>query len=202
MWDGSDIFWRFSHAEEWDLLSPSAQFPGLTAQFNACAPSELANCAPPFVTALPEPGTLQLWTGLLARTAPGWHLLLRAPANVPPLGGYSLYEGIVATDSWFGPLFTNLRLTRTNVPISLRSDYPLMSVQPVHKETYSDQILSSARVMHDLADFQENDWADYRATIVVPNQDPNRPFGGYATAVRKGRAKMCPMHARQPEGPA
>ena len=57
----------------------------------------------------------------MARTAPDWSLLIRAPANLASPGGYSLYEGIVETDRWFGPLFTNLRLTQTHKPVYPRA---------------------------------------------------------------------------------
>ena len=61
---------------------------------------------------------VQIWSGLVARTAPGWSLLVRGPANLPRNLAYEVYEGIVETDRWFGPLFTNIRFTRTNVPVS------------------------------------------------------------------------------------
>ncbi len=195
LWDGADIFWQHESASDWLPLLPSAQFPGFAAQFNAAAPPSLQDCIPPFLTALPEPGTLQIWTGLMARTAPGWHLLLRAPANLPAPGGFSLYEGIVATDRWFGPLFTNLRLTRTNVPVRLRADFPLLLLQPVQQIAYSEDTLSAMNFMSDMNDMQDNDWADYRNAIVVPNQDPNRPAGAYAVAARKLR-QCCPAAAR------
>jgi hypothetical protein len=52
---------------------------------------------------------VQIWSGLIARTAPGWSLLIRPPANLPRLPGLDAYEGLVETDRWFGPLFTNHR---------------------------------------------------------------------------------------------
>ena len=114
LWDGHDIFWQCTGWQDWLPLMPAAQFPDFSACFDAAAPGSLAGCSPPFLTAIPEPGTLQIWTGLIARTAPDWSLLIRAPANLPAPGGYALYEGIVETDHWFGPLFTNLPFTRTN----------------------------------------------------------------------------------------
>ena len=68
---------------------------------------------------------MQMWTGIVARTAPGWSLLVRAPANVPRRGGYEPFEGIIETDRWFGPLITNIRLTKTDVPIDFRADFPV-----------------------------------------------------------------------------
>ena len=72
IWDGHDVFWYFDGASDWMPLSPSAQFPDFSETFDGRAPAKLQGCAPPFLTSLPEPGTLQIWTGLMARTAPDW----------------------------------------------------------------------------------------------------------------------------------
>jgi hypothetical protein len=189
LWDGSEIFWQYDDAPDWLPLLPSAQFPGFQAKFDAAAPDDLRGCAPPFLTALPEPGTLQIWTGLIARTRPDWHLLLRAPANLPLPGGFSLYEGIVATDVWFGPLFTNLRFTRSHTPVRLRADMPLLAAQPIPHTAYSDATLTSINIHAALTDLQSSDWADYHSTIVVPNKDPDRAFGRYAVSQRTGRRR-------------
>jgi hypothetical protein len=195
LWDGNDIYWQYEGVSDWLPLMPSAQFPDFAARFNAAAPLDLQNCSPPFLTALPEPGLLQIWTGLMARTAPGWHLLLRAPANLPATGGFSLYEGIIATDRWFGPLFTNLRITRTHMPVRLRADFPFLHLQPVQQIAYSDDTLSSMEFRGDICDLGDKDWADYRSTIVVPNQQSNRALGNYAVAARKERRAKCPVSA-------
>jgi hypothetical protein len=192
LWDGTDIFWQYDGISDWLPLMPSTQFPGFATRFNSVAPQALRNCSPPFLTALPEPGLLQIWTGLMARTAPGWHLLLRAPANLPTTGGFSLYEGIVATDRWFGPLFTNLRLTRTHVPVKMRANFPFLQVQPVQQHTYSDKILSSMKFLSNMGALQDNDWADYSSTTVTPNENVTRPFGAYAVTARKQRQTICP----------
>lgn len=192
MWDGSDIFWTCAALDDWQALLPSVSFPDYGATFDASVPEALRGYAPPFLTALPEPGVLQLWTGLMARTAPDWSLLLRAPANLPLPGGIIPYEGIVETDRWFGPLFTNLRLTRTHVPIRLRADFPLLQVQALPRAVYGDPVLNAPVPVVELAAMQAEDWEDYRTSIVVPNQDPDRPFGGYAVASRKRRASVCP----------
>ena len=49
----------------------------------------IGDYAPPFLTALQEPGVVQVWTGLAARTAPGWSLLVRDLANLPRHPGYA-----------------------------------------------------------------------------------------------------------------
>ena len=197
LWDGSEVFWRCDQAPDWTPLSPSAQLPDYAAEFDAVAPDALKGCSPPFLTALPEPGTLQLWTGLIAQTAPDWHLLVRSPANLPPAGGICLFEGIVETDRWFGPLFTNMRLTRSHTPIRLRADYPLVQVQPLVRHSYSSDTLdrmqltagpSGASDEHRGSGlWGDEQWEAYRTSIVEPNSRPNRAFGAYATTARKQR---------------
>jgi hypothetical protein len=191
LWDGEAIFWTYGDVGEWLPLG-AAQFPHYAAAFDAVAPEAARGCSPPFLTALPEPGVVQLWTGLIARTDPGWSLLIRSPANLPPVGGIAHFEGIVETDRWFGPLFINLRLTRTHAPISLITDLPIAQVQPLPRAAYSDQVLDGVAHAEGLG---ETDWADYIDTIVRPNEDPDRQMGQYAVAARKRRRAECPFRA-------
>ena len=193
LWDGSEIFWRCDDAPDWMPLLPSAQLPNYAAEFDALAPANLKGCSPPFLTALPEPGSLQLWTGLIAQTAPDWHLLVRSPANMQQAGGICLFEGIIESDRWFGPLFTNMRFTRTHMPVRLRAEYPLVQVQPVPRHVYSNDTLDRMAVTLP-ADLSDAHWDAYHASIVEPNSRPNRSFGAYATDARKKRHR-CP-HAQ------
>jgi hypothetical protein len=185
LWDGYDIFWQFTGWSDWLPLTSAAQFPDFAKHFDETVPAALKGCAPPFLTTLPEPGTLQIWTGLLARTAIDWSLLIRAPANLPLAGGYCMYEGIVEADRWFGPLFINLRFTRTHQPVRLKADFPLAQVQPLPRVAYADGTLVATWMVTDLTKLKPSDWSDYLATIATPNESPDRNFGAYATAVRK-----------------
>ena len=124
-------------AADWYPLSV-VQFPGFRDQFDAIAPEEIREFSPPFLSALQEPGLLQIWTGLVIRTAPGWSALVRAPANVPRTNAVEPFEGVIETDRWFGPLITNVRLTKTNVPINFRADFPFLQVQPIPRDAYDD----------------------------------------------------------------
>ncbi len=89
MWDGSDVFWYHDGADDWMPLLPSAQLPGFAAEFDRASPDRLTGFAPPFLTALPEAGAVQIWTGLMVRTRPDWHLLVRRPLIFRPQGGSS-----------------------------------------------------------------------------------------------------------------
>jgi hypothetical protein len=200
LWDGSDIFWRCDEVPEWMPLQTAAQLPDYVDEFDRFAPPELKGCSPPFLTALPEPGAVQLWTGLIAQTAPNWHLLVRSPANLPQAGGVAVFEGIIETDRWFGPLFANMRFTRSHIPVHLRSDYPLIQVQPVPRHSYSSEILDQFEVTPGPADLTVEHWNAYYDTIVEPNTRPNRPFGSYAAVARRGRKQALP-HASVPLEP-
>jgi hypothetical protein len=129
----------------------------------------------------------------MARTAPEWSLLIRAPANLPTPGGYTMYEGIIESDRWFGPLFTNLRFTRSHAPVRLRSDFPLAQVQPLPRLAFAESTLGATATTAEITSLTAEDWADYKATIADPNQDPDRSFGKYAVAARKRSRAGCPL---------
>jgi hypothetical protein len=96
-------------------------------------------------------------------------------------------EGIIETDHWFGPLFDNVRLLKTDVPIEFRSDVPFLQVQPVRKEFYADKFLQNFSVKS-LDELSPEHWEAFHRTVVVPNTTPERKHGQYAVAVRKQAA--------------
>jgi hypothetical protein len=190
-WDGSQIIWTYRGAKGWYPLT-SAQFPGFEAAYDRQAPKHLRGFAPPFLTALPEPGLVQLWTGLLVESAEDWSILVRPPANLPRSLAFDAYEGIVESDRWFGPLFTNLRLIKTDVPISFSTETPLLQVQPLHRSTYAEEVSNGFSVVGSLADFPRDTWARYEEHVVRPNVEP-APAGAYAARVRRRRRGVCPV---------
>jgi len=132
-------------------------------------------------------GGIQLWSGLAARTAPGWSLLVRPPANLARSQSYECWEGLIETDRWFGPLFTNIRLTRTNMPIEFDANFPFLQVQPIHRSSYG-AALDNVEIVTDLNELAPKDWNAFRATVVKPiMENPERQPGHYATQVRKRR---------------
>jgi hypothetical protein len=189
-WDGSDVMWTFQGADGWYPLK-AAQFPDFAQHFDKIAPPEIEGFSPPFLASLIEPGIVQIWSGLVVRTAPGWSVLVRAPANLVRNPGYEHYEGIIETDRWFGPLFTNVRLTRTHAPIEFDADFPFLQVQPVQQSTYGDAV-NSFEFVSDMAELGDADWEAYRRTVVAPNVDPHRQRGQYAVATRKRHKKKDP----------
>jgi hypothetical protein len=185
IWDGSEVAWTYDGADGWYALK-AAQFPGFAARFDQLAPADLKGYSPPFLTALPEPGLVQIWSGFVVGSAPGWSLLVRPTANVPKSQGYEMYEGIIETDRWFGPLFINLRLTRTHVPIDIDPEFPLFQVQPVHRSAYDNKLLDNFCVVSP-GNWSQDNWNKYRKTVKEPNVMAHREPGMHAVSVRKRR---------------
>ncbi len=191
-WDGSQVIWTYAGAKSWYPLG-SAQFPGYQAVFDRIAPKRLRGFSPPFLTAMPEPGIVQIWTGLMIESAENWSVLIRPPANLPRNLAFDLYEGIIETDRWFGPLFTNIRLIKTDVPIQFSTEIPLVQVQPLHRSAYAEEVSNNFGLVASPAAFSEQAWSRYEQTIVKPNLEPRRPVAAYATSVRRRRKSGCPM---------
>ncbi|MGE0700844.1 MAG: DUF6065 family protein, partial [Hyphomicrobiaceae bacterium] len=187
VWDGNEIHWRVEGQQDFVPLR-SVHYPGFDDAFDAAAPEPVRGFAPAFLAASVQAGTVQIWPGSLAQTAPGWSLLVRPVANLPRPSGYELYEGIIETDHWLGPLFTNVRLTRTNVPIEFDDDVPFMQVQPLCKSQYADGRLDDYNVVADFGGLTPDDWRRYAQTVVEPCSDPERRRGAYAARVRKAAA--------------
>jgi hypothetical protein len=197
-WDGSEVIWTYRGAKAWYSLT-SAQFPGYAEVFDRIAPPHLRGFAPPFLTAVSEPGIIQLWTGLFVGSAENWSVLIRPPANLPRSLAFDLYEGIVETDRWFGPLFTNVRLIKTDVPIQFSTEIPLIQVQPLHRSAYADGVSNTFGLVMHPAEFPAEAWSRYEQTIVKPNRDPARPVAAYATSVRRRRRTGCPVAEAAPQ---
>ena len=195
LWDGSEVFWQ---APGMDGFAPlrSVHLPGFPEAFDAAVPDDVKGWAPPFLVASPQSGVVKVWTGAIARTAPGWSLLVRPVANLPRPSGYELYEGLLETDDfWFGPLFTNVRLTRTDMPIEFDDDVPFMQVQPIRTEQYQDRFLDNYAVVTDLGTLTDDDWARYVKTVVEPNRAEKRQRARYKGLVQSASARRAGVAA-------
>jgi hypothetical protein len=188
--DGYDVLWTYPGIGEWLPIPPlgGVQYPGFADYFASIAPAECAGFAPPLMVVQQEPGSMQIWSGLVARTAPGWSLLVRSPANFGRPGGYEPFEGVIETDRWFGPLFTNIRLIKTDTPIVFRQEHPMLQVQPIPRVAYQESTLNNYELVPELRQFTADDWDDYHETVVRPNSQAERKRGQYAAAARKRAA--------------
>ena len=132
-----------------------------------------------------------------ARTGAFWCARRRTCRAASPI---DLYEGIVETDRWFGPLFTNLRLIKTDVPIHFSTETPLVQVQPLHRSTYAEEVSNRFGVVADLADFPGRRVVALRADHRQAEPRPRAPVGGYAASVRRRRRSGCPVQRRGVNG--
>jgi hypothetical protein len=179
--EGNEIFWTYEGADGSYPLG-GAQFPGFRQFFEENAPQPVKRFAPNFLVASRDPGVVQIWSGFLACTLPGWALLSRRPANIPITKAYEHFEGIVETSSRFGPLFTNIRLTRSDSRIDFHKTQPLFQVQPVLRECYDNPSYD----ILEFDDLSKADWQRFEATM-TPNANNMRSPGHHAVETRKRR---------------
>jgi hypothetical protein len=120
---------------------------------------------------------------------------VRPPVNLPAIPGIVAWEGIVETDLWFGPLFTNFRITRTDITVHMRSQIPFIQVQPVPQLAYREEILA-AFACSEASDVSAAEW-EQLGQVLLPHPDPDHSVrqGLYAVTVRKRR--MCPFDPAQ-----
>lgn len=187
-WNGVDVL-RETEGEWQPLMQ--ADLPGFSDYWDEHAPPDLRGLSPPFLSRLPMPGLVQVWSGLFCSTRPGWSVLVRPLANVATSRYYRCFEGIVEADTFQPfPLFINIQLVATDVLIQLPKVAPLFQVQPLLRATYAEE----AHVMSERVGLGQQDdgdpalsleqWAGYRRCVRVENYD-DPEVGQYATAVRK-----------------
>lgn len=185
-WDGSQVLVR--SGDEWRLLTSMVDAE-TAAVWKDIAPAELASQVPPFLSQLFVPGIVQVWTGLVVQTAPGWGALVRPVANVAPSQSFHCFEGIVETD-WFAPvpLFINLRVTATDHVIVLRKTQPLFQIQPIPRPAYTSALDSASiepATGAALATLSESEWKGLASTLrsIAPDRPPD--IGRYGAEVRR-----------------
>lgn len=184
IWSGDEVAVAFGRSKRFTSLR-GMQYPGFRKIFAKIAPIAMKDWPPPFLTQGLMPGSVQIWSGYIARTAPGWALLTQGVVNKPKTQPVENAQGIIESSKWFGPLFTNVQITRTNSPIQFHKRYPMFQVQPIRQECY--QRPSFARL--EAADLTIEDWHRFKRTM-EPNTDPMRKLGHHAVDIRKeaGRA--------------
>jgi len=86
-----------------------------------------------------EEGVVQMWTGCIFETPPGWGLHIRSPINCPTQP-YHIMEGILETDWLQYDIWTNLVFDRADEWVHLRRDQwpPLAHIVPIKRESYNE----------------------------------------------------------------
>jgi hypothetical protein len=191
-YNGADVFILEDGA--WRSLV-QAHLPGFAEHWDAHAPADMRGLAPPHVTLLPAPGVVQIWSGFLCSSREGWSVLVRPIANLRCSNLFMPYEGIVESDQFKPfPLFINIQLVASDIPIELRKINPLFQVQPLLRESYGEKAHRSAELQglsrHDgETPMSAGDWAGFRKAIRIELGDDKPPESGQYTVATRKRAK-------------
>lgn len=192
IWDGSTVFWRHAGAADWHPVE-RVHLPGLRGLWLLEVPGMTSLGSPPAFLDAPmnEPGYLQIWSGLFARTPQDWHLWVRGPVNTPRPAAYQVLEGVIQTDWWFGPLVTQIRFLATDRAIHLRRTQPMFQVIPVPAATTELAPALSTAFRRGLSEFGSGEWSSYERSMARRNDPTVRP-GSYQREVhdRRRRSKI------------
>jgi hypothetical protein len=88
-----------------------------------------------------EMNTVNIWTGCVFKTPPGWCLQIRSPININLDQPFRIQEGMLETDWMQYDVWLNLKFFRYNEWARLRidQDYPLAQLIPVRRESYNEK---------------------------------------------------------------
>ncbi len=193
-WDGDEYHWTIDGGENWYLLSDAIQYPNFSTEFDAKGPEAVTGYAPPFLSRTNDGNVLQLWTGLFAKTRPEIASYIKAPTNFENGQAYSVMEGVIQTEWWFGPLFTNLKIHKRGKPIVFRADRPIIQLMPFSNAFHKEFEDSKHEVHEGLDSLGPNEWQGYQDTVVRRMKTRTR-MGDYSVEARQRQKlaqKGCP----------
>ncbi|WP_194908683.1 DUF6065 family protein [Catenulispora rubra] len=110
------------------------------------------------------PDLVDISTGIVARTAPGWALLVRSCANFPPRTGIQILEGVLET-SWYRfcvPVL--LRVAKTGEVVRFHREVPMAMLQPVPEELLSRGALDLPEGRPGVATMGDDVWREFLET--------------------------------------
>lgn len=93
-----------------------------------------------FTWGLVEPGVVQIWTGCIFETPPGWGLHVRSPVNMPPRA-FHVMEAVLETDWLQYDIWLNVAFDRPGEKVEIRreSGEPIAQLVPIRRESYDDR---------------------------------------------------------------
>ena len=144
-WDGHTCLWRRTvTGADWKLLHtevPEEFSRSLQTLATQMGSKHYGNL--PFMSHTPEYGIIQMWSGLIVKTKAGWSSLVRPLVNYPHEAAIEVFDGIIETDWWMGPLFTVFRVTKSDVVIEFRRNKPYAHLQVIKKEAYARSTMTN-----------------------------------------------------------
>ncbi|MEW6271817.1 MAG: DUF6065 family protein [Thermodesulfobacteriota bacterium] len=190
MWEGETVYWKAAASDPWTVLEGAVALPGFAQVFQAHAKEKLGGLGTlPFLGRGLEAAIVQIWTGLLVRTRPGWSILVRPLANHPRDPRYEVLDGIIETDWWLGPIVTPIRIRKTDEPIRFRTSEPLYQVQPVPQEAYAEASLASFDVVRGVEALGDAEWQGLHEALTLRHHGGDDERAGAYKREARRRAK-------------
>jgi hypothetical protein len=207
-WDG--------HATEWSLLEPDNTASGWQSLSGGvegfCPEAETVLAEVPaarqhdldifanhggrvnFIDADPRAeNTLEIITGVLARTSPGWVLLARGVPNWPHRAGYDVLEGVLETDWYRSYVPTMIRLLEPGRIVRFYRSVPIMVVQAVPRAALTASA-APVRAVRGIAELPDDVWAEFVAMRRAREDQPGR--GIYRSRSRAFERSGLPSSSR------
>jgi hypothetical protein len=190
--DGKDLY--YADEGQWSPLQNVTLEQEFLEQWSENAPDMAKDLAPAFMQAAFVPGVLQVWSGMLVSTKEDWISLVRPVANADFYGALQCYDGVVETDEYGPwPLFINVKVTKTDVPIILDPNRPLFQLQVLPRTAFDTQTRHAEVV--DCFGTQgaaaqgltTAEWEGFSGTVRKANfrENKGRRVGEYAVKARK-----------------
>lgn len=185
MCDGSHTFWRIQGEDRWKRLD-FVKLPQAVDSFDNHAPDHLKGLSPDFLSTIEaDPTLIQIWSGLAVRTLVGWSTLVRGPVNFGLTPAFTMYEGIVDTDSWFGPLFTNIRINKTETPINFNADMPFLQILPIERASLRRAAVKAVPDIMGIRELEASDWRKFSDAVGKRPDQSTKHKGHYAVENRR-----------------
>jgi hypothetical protein len=151
-----DIVWKGGSDFEYDVLTPYSDADSHLIRFllrddddvdvDSWLPEEGRT---KFSWGLVDEGVVQIWTGCMFETPPGWGLHIRSPINFSPQP-FHVMEAVLETDWLRYDVWLNIAFDRKDEVARLRRDDwpPVAQIVPVPRETYEAQWQAEEELVH------------------------------------------------------
>ena len=194
-WDGAEVKWRSADLDPWSVLETYVNVQNFLylAQHAPNDTRRLLNV--PWLAVGPEPGIVQLWTGLFVVSEPGWCTLVRGLVNSRRDPNYDVLEGIIDTDWWLGPMVFPIQIRRTDQIIRIRKQTPIVQLQPIHRACLSDATLPDTMETKTVDDWSAEEWQRYKSSMEL--KENTARHGTYRAESRRIQREY--LAARSPE---
>ena len=139
-----DITWQGGAAFDWELLTPYSNADAHLIRFlldeGEATPDKwlpVSRGRAKFAWGVVEPNVVQIWTGCIFETPPGWGLHVRSPINCAD-DRVHVMEAMLETDWLQYDIWINLAFHRPGERVELRRDAwpPLAQLVPVRRDSY------------------------------------------------------------------